>query len=179
MTGVADLVRALDADKINRAVSVDFLRRSEQLRLWIGPVERLLAAGILLTGGGAAALLARVASVENLGVSLTACWHHMHNVSRHPERGSTMAPRKRLSIVKPHRTYFAEWREFSRPDLSQAGVGRLVGMDHSSVGRLEKGKIPYDQWWLENSGADLSLRTLGSESRAILGLRRLFAAMLS
>jgi S1-C subfamily serine protease len=41
VTGVADLVRLLDADKINRAVSVDFLRRSEQLRLWIGPVERV------------------------------------------------------------------------------------------------------------------------------------------
>ena len=41
VTGVADLVRLLDADKINRAVSVDFLRRSERLRLWIGPVERV------------------------------------------------------------------------------------------------------------------------------------------
>ena len=41
MTGVDDLVRLLDADKINRAVSVDFLRRSEQLRFWIGPVERV------------------------------------------------------------------------------------------------------------------------------------------
>jgi len=37
-------VRALDADKIDRTVSVDFLRRSEQLRVWIGPVERLVAA---------------------------------------------------------------------------------------------------------------------------------------
>jgi S1-C subfamily serine protease len=41
VSGVADLVRLLDADKINRAVSVDFLRRSERLRLWIGPVERV------------------------------------------------------------------------------------------------------------------------------------------
>ena len=41
VTGVADLVRLLDADKINRAVSIDFLRRSEQQRLWIGPVERV------------------------------------------------------------------------------------------------------------------------------------------
>ncbi len=40
VTGVADLIRGLDADKINRAVSIDFLRRSERLRLWIGPVER-------------------------------------------------------------------------------------------------------------------------------------------
>ncbi|MGO9742078.1 MAG: S1C family serine protease [Roseiarcus sp.] len=40
VTGVADLVRLLDADKINRAVSLDYLRRSERGRLWIGPVER-------------------------------------------------------------------------------------------------------------------------------------------
>jgi S1-C subfamily serine protease len=41
VTGVSDLVRLLDADKINRAVSVDVLRRSEMQRLWIGPVERV------------------------------------------------------------------------------------------------------------------------------------------
>ncbi len=41
VTGVADLVRLLDADKINRAVSLDYLRRSERGRLWIGPVERV------------------------------------------------------------------------------------------------------------------------------------------
>jgi S1-C subfamily serine protease len=41
VSGVADLVRLLDADKINRAVSIDFLRRSERQRLWIGPVERV------------------------------------------------------------------------------------------------------------------------------------------
>jgi S1-C subfamily serine protease len=40
VTGVSDLVRLLDAEKINRAVSVDFLRRSERGRLWVGPVER-------------------------------------------------------------------------------------------------------------------------------------------
>ncbi len=46
VTGVSDLVRLLDAEKINRAVSVDFLRRSERHRLWIGAVERLaMAAG--------------------------------------------------------------------------------------------------------------------------------------
>jgi S1-C subfamily serine protease len=44
MTGVGDLLRALDADKIDRTISVDFLRRSEQLRVWIGPVERPQAA---------------------------------------------------------------------------------------------------------------------------------------
>jgi S1-C subfamily serine protease len=40
VAGVADLVRSLNADKINRAVSVDFLRRSQRQRLWIGPTER-------------------------------------------------------------------------------------------------------------------------------------------
>jgi S1-C subfamily serine protease len=44
VTSVGDLLRALDADKISRTVSVDFLRRSERLRLWIGPVERPAAA---------------------------------------------------------------------------------------------------------------------------------------
>jgi S1-C subfamily serine protease len=41
--GVADLVRALDAQTIGRAVSIDFLRRSQRLRLWIGPTERRAA----------------------------------------------------------------------------------------------------------------------------------------
>jgi len=40
VTGADDLVRLLDADKINRTVAIDFLRRSEQKRVWIGPTER-------------------------------------------------------------------------------------------------------------------------------------------
>jgi S1-C subfamily serine protease len=40
VTSVGELVRALDAEKINRTVSVDLLRRSERLRVWVGPVER-------------------------------------------------------------------------------------------------------------------------------------------
>ena len=32
-----------DAEKIARTVSVDFIRRSERLRLWIGPQDRTLA----------------------------------------------------------------------------------------------------------------------------------------
>jgi S1-C subfamily serine protease len=40
---VAALLRALDAETINRAISVDFLRRSQLLRLWIGPTERAAA----------------------------------------------------------------------------------------------------------------------------------------
>jgi len=40
VNGVEDLLRSLDADKISRTVSLDVLRRSEQLRFWIGPTER-------------------------------------------------------------------------------------------------------------------------------------------
>ena len=40
VTSIAELLRALDAEKINRTVPVDVLRRSERLRVWIGPVER-------------------------------------------------------------------------------------------------------------------------------------------
>ncbi len=40
VNGVEDLLRLLDADKINRTVSVDILRRSERQRIWIGPTER-------------------------------------------------------------------------------------------------------------------------------------------
>ena len=43
VTSVADLIRALDAEKIDRTISVDFLRRSELLRVWIGPQDRALA----------------------------------------------------------------------------------------------------------------------------------------
>jgi S1-C subfamily serine protease len=43
VTSVGELLRALDAEKIDRTVSVDFLRRSEQQRVWIGPVERKAA----------------------------------------------------------------------------------------------------------------------------------------
>ena len=44
VTSVGELLRALDAEKINRTVPVDVLRRSERLRVWIGPVERPAAA---------------------------------------------------------------------------------------------------------------------------------------
>jgi len=40
VNGVEDLLRMLDADKINRTISIDVLRRSERLRFWIGPTER-------------------------------------------------------------------------------------------------------------------------------------------
>jgi S1-C subfamily serine protease len=41
---VSDLLRALSGEAINRALSIDFLRRSERLRLWVGPVDRDLHA---------------------------------------------------------------------------------------------------------------------------------------
>ena len=44
ITSVGELLRALDAEKINRTVSVDMLRRSEKMRVWIGPIERAAAA---------------------------------------------------------------------------------------------------------------------------------------
>ncbi|THD46983.1 MAG: trypsin-like serine protease [Bradyrhizobium sp.] len=40
ITSIGELMRRLDADLIARTVSVDFLRRSEKLRLWIAPRER-------------------------------------------------------------------------------------------------------------------------------------------
>jgi S1-C subfamily serine protease len=40
VSSVGELTRMLDADKIARTVSVDFLRRSEKLRVWIAPRER-------------------------------------------------------------------------------------------------------------------------------------------
>jgi S1-C subfamily serine protease len=40
VASVGELLRALDASMINRTVSVDFLRRSETKRVWIGPIER-------------------------------------------------------------------------------------------------------------------------------------------
>ncbi|WP_084143878.1 S1C family serine protease [Methylocapsa acidiphila] len=40
VTGADDLVRLLDADRINRAVAVDILRRSDRRRLWVALQER-------------------------------------------------------------------------------------------------------------------------------------------
>jgi S1-C subfamily serine protease len=38
--GASDLVRHLDAEKLQRVCSVDFLRRSDKRRVWIAPAER-------------------------------------------------------------------------------------------------------------------------------------------
>ena len=50
VTSVGDLLRALDAEKISRTVTVDLLRRSDRLRVWIGPVERPAAIGLARPG---------------------------------------------------------------------------------------------------------------------------------
>jgi S1-C subfamily serine protease len=42
VTSIGELMRRLDAELIARTVSVDFLRRSEKLRVWIAPRERVL-----------------------------------------------------------------------------------------------------------------------------------------
>jgi Helix-turn-helix domain len=57
-----------------------------------------------------------------------------------------------VAVAKPRRkrkrTYIREWRRFAT-DYSQSAVAKLIGYDHSSVQRMEKGLIPYDQDWLE------------------------------
>jgi predicted metalloprotease with PDZ domain len=40
ITGVDDLVRTLDADKIGRTIALDTLRRSNLRRVWVGLKER-------------------------------------------------------------------------------------------------------------------------------------------
>jgi S1-C subfamily serine protease len=40
VTGADDLVRLLNADRIGRTIAVEVLRRSDQLRFWVGPKER-------------------------------------------------------------------------------------------------------------------------------------------
>jgi S1-C subfamily serine protease len=42
VTSIGELMRRLDAELIARTVSVDFLRRSEKLRVWIAPRERVV-----------------------------------------------------------------------------------------------------------------------------------------
>jgi hypothetical protein len=38
--GANDLVRLLDAERIDRVIAVDVLRRSDQRRFWVGLKER-------------------------------------------------------------------------------------------------------------------------------------------
>ena len=41
VTGADDLVRLLDAERIDRVVAVDVLRRSDMRRFWVGLKERV------------------------------------------------------------------------------------------------------------------------------------------
>jgi transcriptional regulator with XRE-family HTH domain len=59
-----------------------------------------------------------------------------------------MSPIKR-PIRRREGTYLREWRETMNPPMSQAEAARRIGRDHSSLQRLEKGLIPYNQDWLE------------------------------
>lgn len=58
-----------------------------------------------------------------------------------------MPPIKRPTRQR-RRTYFKEWREFST-EMSQSEVALKLGRNHSSLQRLESGKSPYNQDWLE------------------------------
>ena len=50
ITGADDLVRLLDAEKIDRTVPFDVLRRSDQRRFWAALRQRKQALEIRLTG---------------------------------------------------------------------------------------------------------------------------------
>ena len=49
VTDVGDLVRLLDGSKIGKTVAFDILRRSNTMRVWVGPKERL---GVAALAGG-------------------------------------------------------------------------------------------------------------------------------
>lgn len=46
-----------------------------------------------------------------------------------------------------NRTFIREWREFRGMSLEE--VGALVGKDHSTLSKIERGKSPYSQDLLE------------------------------
>lgn len=56
-----------------------------------------------------------------------------------------------VSVPKPPhartRTYLAEWRDFK--DLTQEEVADRVEVDRTTVGRIERGEVPYNQDFLE------------------------------
>jgi hypothetical protein len=41
MLGAADPMRLLDAERVDRVVAIDVLRRSDMRRFWVGPKERV------------------------------------------------------------------------------------------------------------------------------------------
>lgn len=47
------------------------------------------------------------------------------------------------------RTFLREWREFR--DLTQEQAADRVGVNRTTIGRIENGKIPYNQDFLEKA----------------------------
>jgi transcriptional regulator with XRE-family HTH domain len=65
------------------------------------------------------------------------------------------------SVKKPERArtrhFMRQWREFR--ELSQQRVADRVGMSRENYGRIENGKIPYDQDILEMAADALNCST--------------------
>jgi len=58
-----------------------------------------------------------------------------------------MARRKRPNDVTLEPTYFRDWRKFRKLTLEQ--VADQMGIDPTSISRLERGEAPYDQYSLQ------------------------------
>lgn len=61
-----------------------------------------------------------------------------------------MAPMPRKMPTKPRqlrRTFLREWRLYR--NLTQEQAAERIGMDHSTLGRIERGLVPYSQGVLE------------------------------
>lgn len=58
-----------------------------------------------------------------------------------------MPPPKRLRPDARHRTFLREWREYRELTLEQAAD--RMEMHHTTLGRVEKGQVPYNQDFLE------------------------------
>lgn|SRR5271166_1704520 len=56
-------------------------------------------------------------------------------------------PAKKRPQRARRRTYLREWRQYRQMTLVQ--VAPMIGWDHSSLGRLERGETPYNQDHLE------------------------------
>jgi transcriptional regulator with XRE-family HTH domain len=56
-------------------------------------------------------------------------------------------------VSKPSRerraTFFLQWRKFRK--LSQEAAAERIGVDRSTISRIEKGESPYDQDFLEKA----------------------------
>jgi transcriptional regulator with XRE-family HTH domain len=58
-----------------------------------------------------------------------------------------MSKRKRPADFELHRTYLREWRKSK--DMTLDEVGKLMGMDKSSISKMERGLTPYNQIHLQ------------------------------